>query len=75
MDASTSRYVMTEEIRQVSGFHRKSKQIQWLKSNRIKHTLNAYGQPVVLRSHWEAVMSEGTKRREESGPNWEGITA
>lgn len=74
MDASTSLYVMHDELRLICGRTKKSKQIEWLKSRRIKHTTNAYGQPVVLRAHLESVLGN-EKVSTGAGPNWEGMFA
>lgn len=69
-----SPYIMQDELRLICGRTRKSKQIEWLKSKRIKFTTNAYGQPVVLRSHLEAVLSDD-RGRASSGPNWGAMFA
>jgi hypothetical protein len=69
-----SPYVFHEELRKVCGRSRKSKQIEWLKARRIKFTTNAYGQPVVLRSHLEAVLSDD-RNKAATGPNWQALFA
>lgn len=69
-----SPYVFHEELKSISGRSRKSKQIEWLKSKRIKFTTNAYGQPVVLRSHLEAVLGD-EKNRSSTGPDWAAMFA
>lgn len=71
---ATGPYVLHDELRVICGRSRKSKQIEWLKSKRIKHTTNAYGQPVVLRTHLEAVLGD-EKHRSATGPNWGAMFA
>lgn len=69
-----SPYIFTDELRSICGRSRKSKQIEWLRSKRIKFTTNAYGQPVVLRAHLEAVLSDD-RARSSIGPNWGAMYA
>lgn len=69
------RYVYLDELRALSEFHRKSKVIQWLKAKRIKFTTNRYGQPVVLRAHLEAVLSDEGQRKRVTEPNWDAVPA
>lgn len=69
-----SPYIHHNELREICGRTRKSKQIEWLKSKRIRHTTNAYGQPVVLRAHLEAVLSE-PRTKAPAAPNWEALHA
>jgi Domain of unknown function (DUF4224) len=74
MEVIPSPYVMQDELQTISGRVRKSKQIEWLKSKRIKFTTNAYGQPIVLRSHLEAVLSDERNKRSIE-PNWAALQA
>lgn len=74
MEAAKSPYIFRDELKTICGRDRKSKQIEWLKSKRIKFTTNAYGQPVVLRAHLEAALSDGN-RKTTTGPNWGAMFA
>ena len=62
-----------EELLELTGFSRKSKQAQWLKSNGIKYRLNAQLQPRVDRTHYLVKMGAAQGAKEMSGPSWGAI--
>ena len=58
-----------EEIVAITGYKRKSCQSAWLRTNKVKHSVNCLGNPIVSRSYWES-LSEANKRKPTSTPNW-----
>jgi hypothetical protein len=59
-----SSFLTAEERRELTGHARAAAQIRWLKSRRIRHFINAAGQPVV---RWEWLDGE----KPEAGPRFE----
>ena len=57
-----------EELIAITGRKRKSAQARWLRANRIKFILNAFGHPVVGRLYFEQFAGSTTRRG--SIPNW-----
>ena len=45
-----SEFLSAEDVRQLTGYVKPSKQIQWLTRNRVPHYVNRFGRPVVNRS-------------------------
>lgn len=43
-------FLTTQEVEQLTGYVKPSKQIQWLTRNRVPHYVNRFGRPVVNRS-------------------------
>lgn len=42
-----SGFLTAEQLRELTGYVKPSKQIEWLTRNGIRHFVNAYGRPVV----------------------------
>lgn len=41
-------FLTDEQLRELTGYVKRSKQIEWLTRNRVPHRVNAAGRPVVL---------------------------
>lgn len=57
-----------EELRDLTGYQRPSKQIAWLKRNGVRFFVAADGHPRVLRAHLE-----GPRPQRTTGPNLEAV--
>ena len=67
-----------EELFDLTGYRRPTKQAAWLKANRFKFHLNAQLQPKVNRRHYESkvgVIDAQHTRGEISGPDWSAMGA
>lgn len=55
MGQPVSLFLTPAEKIELTGYRRKSAQIAWLKRNRVPHFVNAGGDPVILRSTFDAL--------------------
>jgi hypothetical protein len=60
--------VTDEELRDLTGYQRPSKQIAWLKRNGVRFFVAADGHPRVLRAHLE-----GPRPQRANSPNLEAV--
>lgn len=57
-------FLTPDELVELTGYKRKSRQITWLQQARLRHFVAAGGTPRVLRTELEQPMSGRTPRRE-----------
>lgn len=58
-----------DELVEITGYRQKSKQLKWLKFNKVPHKVNAMGKPVVSRAKWDESHGKAV-RSKLSQPNW-----
>ena len=59
-------FMATEEIQELTGFKKKSLQIQQLQTPGIPYQLNRFGSPVVLKTSVEVALSGSSLRKPRS---------
>lgn len=59
-------FMATEEIQELTGFKKKSLQIQQLQTFGIPYQVNRLGAPVVLKTSVEEALSDSTLRKSRS---------
>lgn len=64
-------FLTDKELRQLTGFIRRTQQIEWLRTNGWRFTVNALGVPVVANAEASRKLVGGTQRSQE--PNWNQI--
>ena len=69
-----SLFLTPEELREMTGFCRPSKQIEWLRANGFSFRIAADGHPRVLASHVQRVMG-GQTVKEGTTPDFSKLVA
>ncbi len=65
-------FLTREELVELTGRKRVSKQIEWLREHQFPHELTAAGRPVVLRAEVARRLSGETDTRQRS-PRWDRV--
>lgn len=66
---TTPVHLLAFELVAITGYKQKAAQARWLKRQKIQYRLNAFGQPVVSRNHWDQCSGQ-IQRKSISTPNW-----
>jgi hypothetical protein len=70
-------FLTADELRELTGYRRPSKQIEWLRERHWRFELNAAGHPRVARAYLERrmVAREGAGAVESASPDFGAIRA
>lgn len=63
----------SEELSELTGYVRPTKQAEWLKKNGFTFRLNRNAQPKVDRTHYLSKMGVGPSSK-SGGPNWSAMS-
>jgi hypothetical protein len=62
-----------EELTKLTGYKRKSSQIDWLRKNGIKHLVNGLGEPLVTQKQLDEILCSGKTKSHRTEPDEQAL--